>query len=79
MGTTADKLARLNETKVSMKAAINDPTLGDRFADYPTAITDGKTYIAQKITEKGVAAETIRFNSLEIRLGRFRAVKNGLN
>lgn len=56
MGTTADKLARLNETKVSMKAAISDPTLGDKFADYPTAITDGKAYIAQKITEKGVAA-----------------------
>lgn len=56
MGTTADKLARLNETKVSMKAAINDPALGDRFADYPVAITDGKAYIAQKITEKGVTA-----------------------
>ena len=56
MGTTNDKLARLNETKVSMKAAINDPTLGDRFADYPTAITDGKAYIAQKIIEKGVEA-----------------------
>ena len=56
MGTTADKLARLNETKVSIKTAINDPTLGDKFADYPTSITNGKAYIAQKITEKGVEA-----------------------
>lgn len=56
MGTTADKLARLNETKALLKTAINDPALGDKFADYPTAITDGKAYIAQKITEKGVAA-----------------------
>lgn len=56
MGTTADKLARLNETKALLKTAINDPALGDRFADYPTAITDGKAYIAQKITEKDVAA-----------------------
>lgn len=54
MGTTADKLARLNETKVSMKAAINDPALGDKFADYPTAITIGKSAIASAITAKGV-------------------------
>lgn len=56
MGTTADKLARLNETKALLKTAINDPALGDRFADYPVAITEGKAYIAQKITEKGVSA-----------------------
>lgn len=58
MGTTADKLARLNETKVSMKTAINDPALGDRFADYPVAITDGKAAIATAITDKGVSTST---------------------
>ncbi len=56
MGTTVDKLQKLMQTKDDIKTAINDPELGDRFADYPTAITDGKAYIAQKITEKGVAA-----------------------
>lgn len=56
MGTTADKLQKLMQTKADIKAAINDPSLSDRFADYPVAITDGKAYIAQKITEKGVTA-----------------------
>lgn len=56
MGTTAEKLQKLMQTKDDIKTAINDPALGDKFADYPTAITDGKAYIAQKITEKGVAA-----------------------
>lgn len=56
MSTTAEKLQKLMQTKDDIKTAINDPALGDRFADYPVAITEGKAYIAQKITEKGVAA-----------------------
>ena len=44
MGTTAEKLQKLMQTKDDIKTAINDPALGDKFADYPTAITDGKLY-----------------------------------
>ena len=77
MGTTADKLARFNETKVSMKTAINDPALGDRFADYPVAITDGKAYIAQKITEKGVAASgSDTFQQLGDKVGEISGTKS---
>lgn len=54
MGTTADKLAKLEETKEAIKTAINEPSIGDKFSDYPVAITEGKAYIAQKITAKGV-------------------------
>ena len=78
MGTTADKLARLNETKASMKAAINDPTLGDRFADYPTAITDGKAYIAQKIIEKDVEASgSDTFQQLGDKVGEIQSGSTG--
>ena len=78
MGTTADKLARLNETKVSMKTAINDPALGDRFADYPVAITDGKAYIAQKITEKGVEASgSDTFQQLGDKVGEIQSGSTG--
>lgn len=74
MGTTADKLARLNETKVSIKTAINDPTLGDKFADYPTSITNGKAYIAQKITEKGVEASgSDTFQQLGDKVGEIKS------
>lgn len=52
--TTADKLALLKNTKQEMKSAINDPTLGDKFSDYPDAVINGKAYIAEKITAKGV-------------------------
>lgn len=55
MGTTAEKLQKLMQTKDDIKTAINDPALGDKFADYPTAITDGKTAIAEAITDKGVS------------------------
>lgn len=39
MGTTAEKLQKLMQTKDDIKTAINDPALGDKFADYPTAMT----------------------------------------
>lgn len=54
--TTADKLAKLNSTKEALKTAINGSgnLVGDVFADYPTAVTDGKAGIAAAITEKGV-------------------------
>lgn len=54
MGTTAEKLAKLEATKAGIKTAINDPALGDKFADYPGAITTGKSAIASAITAKGV-------------------------
>ena len=57
MGTIADKLAKLEETKEAIKTAINDPSTGDKFSNYPIAIMEGKAYIAQKVTEKGVPTE----------------------
>lgn len=57
MGTIAQKLQKLLSTKAGIKNAINGSgsTVGDNFSEYPTAITDGKAYIAEKITAKGVA------------------------
>ena len=54
--TTADKLAKLEATKSALKSAINGSgsTVGDKFADYPPAITNGRAGIAAAITEKGV-------------------------
>lgn len=74
MGTTADKLQKLMQTKANIKAAINDPSLSDRFADYPVAITDGKAYIAQKITEKGVEASgSDTFQQLGDKVGEIKS------
>lgn len=75
MGTTAEKLQKLMQTKADIKTAINDPALGDRFADYPAAITKGKSYIAQKITEKGVEASgSDTFQQLGDKIGE---IQNG--
>lgn len=54
--TTADKLAKLSSTKAALKSAINGSgsTVGDVFSEYPTAITSGKSAIAQAITGKGM-------------------------
>lgn len=54
--TTADKLAKLLSTRRAMKAAINGSgnTVGDVFADYPPAVSNGRAGIAAAITEKGV-------------------------
>lgn len=56
MGTTADKLAKLQETKSALKSAINGSgnTVGDKFSDYPIAVTNGKSLIAAAVTDKGV-------------------------
>ena len=56
MGTIADKLAKLNSTKAALKSAINGSgnTVGDVFADYPPAVSNGRAGIAAAITEKGV-------------------------
>ena len=56
MGTTADKLAKLLSTRRAMKDAINGSgsTVGDVFADYPPAVTNGRAGIASATTEKGV-------------------------
>lgn len=56
MGTIADKLTKLQETKSALKAAINGSgsTVGDKFSDYPAAVANGKAGIAAAITEKGV-------------------------
>lgn len=49
MGTIADKLAKLSETKADLKAALIEKgqTVGDVFSDYPAAVrtieTGGKT------------------------------------
>ena len=56
MGTTEQKLSKLSNTKAAIKSAINGSgsTVGDVFSEYPTAITSGKSVIAQAITDKGV-------------------------
>lgn len=56
MGTTVDKLEKLLDTKNGIKKAINGSgnTVGDKFSDYPVAITNGMSGIAAAITEKGV-------------------------
>lgn len=40
MGTTADKLAKLAETKADLKAALSEKgqTVGDVFSEYPAAV-----------------------------------------
>lgn len=89
MGTTEEKLQKLMQTKDDIKTAINGSgnTVGDKFSDYPVAITEGKAYIAQKITEKGVAASgNDTFQQLGDKVGeiqsggkQFATVKKGKN
>lgn len=56
MGTIADKLNTLKATKANLKSAINGSgnTVGDKFSDYPIAVTNGKSLIAAAVTDKGV-------------------------
>ena len=52
MGTTADKLAKLNATKADLKAAIKEKgqTVGDVFSTYPAAV---------RAIETGAKMETV--------------------
>lgn len=71
--TTADKLAKLSSTKAALKSAINGSgsTVGDVFSEYPTAITSGKSAIAQEITDKGVeTAATDTFAQMATNIGQ---------
>lgn len=56
MGTIEEKLNALKATKAALKAAINGSgnTVGDKFSDYPIAVTNGKSLIAAAVTDKGV-------------------------
>ena len=56
MGTIEEKLNALKATKAALKAAINGSgnTVGDKFSDYPVAVSDGKSIIASVVTAKGV-------------------------
>ncbi len=71
MGTTAQKLSKLADTKAAIKSAINDSSLGDVFSTYPTAITNGKSAIASAITDKGVTtAATDTFAQMATNIGQ---------
>lgn len=50
------EIDRLSGIKADLKAAINGSgsTVGDVFADYPPAVSNGRAGIAAAITEKGV-------------------------
>lgn len=79
MGTTADKLAKLINTKAAIKSAINGSgdTVGDKFADYSVAITNGKSDIATAITEMGVqTASDATFNTLAANV---REIQSGVS
>ena len=74
--TTADKLAKLNSTKAALKSAINGSgsTVGDVFSAYPTAITSGKSAIAQAITDKGVTtAANATFQQMAANIGQIES------
>lgn len=79
MGTIADKLTKLQETKSALKTAINGSgsTVGDKFSDYPVAVTNGKASIASAITEKGVA--TAADATFDVMAENIRAIKSGGN
>ena len=72
MGTIAEKLAKIEETKAALKSAINGigNIVGDVFDEYPTAISSGKSAIAAAITGKGVAtAATNTFAQMATNIG----------
>lgn len=74
--TTADKLAKLAATKADLKSAINGSgsTVGDVFSAYPTAITSGKSAIAQAITDKGVTtAANATFQQMAANIGQIES------
>lgn len=72
MGTIADKLNTLKATKAALKAAINGSgnTVGDKFSDYPIAVTNGKSLIAAAVTDKGVeTAADATFQQMATNIG----------
>lgn len=76
MGTTADKLAKLNTTKAALKSAINGSgnVVGDVFSAYPSAISSGKSAIAQAITDKGVTtAANATFQQMATNIGQIKS------
>lgn len=75
MGTIADKLAKLQETKAALKSAINGSgnTVGDKFSDYPIAVTNGKSLIAAAVTDKGVqTAADATFQTMAENVGKIK-------
>lgn len=71
------KIVHLEQIKTAMKSAINGSgsTVGDKFADYPPAVTNGRAGIAAAITEKGVqTAADAPFDVLEANV---RAIETG--
>ncbi len=76
------KIAHLEQIKTAMKSAINGSgsTVGDKFADYPPAVTNGRAGIAAAITEKGVqTAADAPFDVLEanVRAIQGKPILNG--
>lgn len=71
------KIAHLEQIKTAMKSAINGSgsTVGDKFADYPPAVTNGRAGIAAAITERGVQTPAdAPFDVLEANV---RAIESG--
>ena len=80
MGTIAEKLAKVEETKAALKSAINGSgsVVGDVFDEYPTAITTGKSAIAQAITDKGVSTEeNATFQQMAENIGGIESILMG--
>ena len=67
------EIDRLMGIKADLKSAINGSgsTVGDVFGEYPTAITSGKSAIAQAITDKGVTtAANATFQQMATNIGQ---------
>ena len=76
MGTIADKLAKLNTTKAALKSAINGSgnVVGDVFSTYPSAITTGKSAIAQAnaLSQSETTADAT-FEQMAANIGQFES------
>jgi len=71
------EIDRLAGIKADMKSAINGSgsTVGDVFADYPPAVSNGRAGIAAAITEKGV--QTPADAPFDVLQANVRAIPSG--
>lgn len=71
------EIDRLVRIKADLKAAINGSgsTVGDVFADYPPAVSNGRAGIAAAITEKGV--QTPADAPFDVLQANVRAISSG--
>lgn len=85
MGTIADKLQALNNTKSEIKAAVNNTgqTAGNVFStysglinNYVNSVNTGKSLVAQAITNKGV--ETADDATFQQMADNINAIQSGI-